>query len=125
MDKELVLWWNGQERLRFSVRLDDGSIVETNRRAKPLRVPQGAEIKTVGGDLVGTVDRVTGAGASRYDIHYTAAPAPAPAPKKRRRKKAKPPPEVVEEDDFLAMAERLEAELPDQVGGPHGEAEAL
>lgn len=104
MDKELVLWWDGQERLRFSFRVNDGAIIETNRRAKPLRVPQGAEIKTVDGKLVGTVNRVTGAGANRYDIHYT--PAPAPKRKARRRKKIESEPD--DGDDFLAMAETLE-----------------
>lgn len=103
MDTELVLWWDGQERLRFSFRVNDGAIIETNRRAKPLRVPQGAEIKTMDGKLVGTVKRVTGAGANRYDIHYT--PAPAPEKKRKRKKKGGPKPGV---DDFLAMAETLE-----------------
>lgn len=102
MDTELVLWWDGQERLRFFFRVNDGAIIETNRRAKPLRVPQGAKIKTVDGELVGTVKRVTGAGANRYDIHYT----PAPKKKKRRRKKVEPEPDAG--DDFLAMAEKLE-----------------
>lgn len=125
METELVLWWDGVERLRFSVRSNDGKIIQTNRRAKPLRVPRGAEIKLPDGELVGTVDRVTGAGANRYELHYTAAPK-----KKKRTRKKKKPPELppaepdAEADDLLATAEALESDLA-TVLEPEGEAEDL
>jgi len=121
MDTELVFFWGGQERLRLTIRSNDGSQIETNRRGSSLMIPAGAEIRLPDDEeVIGIVTRVIGLGGNRYAIQYYP---PVKAKTKRRKKKPPPPPDD-EIDSLLEAADAVVADAAD-VLEVEGEAEAL
>lgn len=116
MDTIFCFFWGGQERLRMAVRSNDGTKIETNRRARRLTIPVGAEIKLPGDEgVIGVVTRVVGLGGSRFAISYDP-----PVKAKRRRKKSQDD----EMDTLLLAADAVVAEAAD-VLGVEGEVEIL
>lgn len=118
MGTELCFSWDGQERLRLTVRSNEDGRIETNRRARRLIIPAGAEIRSPDDEeVIGIVTRVYGLGGNRYAIEYS--PPITAKRKKRRRKPAHVDDDV---DALLLAADAVVAEVAD-VLRVEGEAE--